>query len=517
MAKLELERKVGRLLLGRIPSTSLDAQYREALENGAIGGVTIFRENSESLEQLSMLVGEIVESSYHIPIISVDQEGGAVQRLDKAITPLPSPMALAACGDEDLLEKITCLSARQLKMLGVNCLLAPVLDVASNFVNPTVASRAFGSSPDLVGRFGQIVAESIAAEGIVPVGKHFPGHGSATEDSHFSLAINSDPIEMVWKKDLAPFKTALSSLPAVMVGHIWVKEIDEDRLPASLSRRVTHSILRDYLGFDGIVMTDDLIMKGVTGLFGLGEAAVMALEAGNDLLLVCGTIDETMEAHNAILSAVEEGRIPEAQLDQSLARLKRHFSKKPGTCSPSQARKFARLKRLVKEGERLSYSASLRGIAIVRGRIPELAGSNWTILVPDHPRYSFSIHRYLCEAIGLAVDDSTLTVKRYSVQPTFEEACDITEQMRGKNCILLTFRSLYHEDQLRLAQMVADVCLEKLAVSTDSPFDVLAMPDWPNVIATHDPSNQAMRALAQVLVTRTAPGTSPVQPDPIPV
>ncbi|MBX9668782.1 MAG: hypothetical protein K2X93_14240, partial [Candidatus Obscuribacterales bacterium] len=196
MAKLELERKVGRLLLGRIPSTSLDAQYREALENGAIGGVTIFRENSESLEQLSMLVGEIVESSYHIPIISVDQEGGAVQRLDKAITPLPSPMALAACGDEDLLEKITCLSARQLKMLGVNCLLAPVLDVASNYVNPTVASRAFGSSPDLVGRFGQIVAESIAAEGIVPVGKHFPGHGSATEDSHFSLAINSDPIEM---------------------------------------------------------------------------------------------------------------------------------------------------------------------------------------------------------------------------------------------------------------------------------------------------------------------------------
>ncbi len=517
MAKQELERKVGRLLLGRIPSTHLNAEYRGALEGGTVGGVTIFRENAESLEQLSMLIGEIVECSYHIPIIAVDQEGGAVQRLDRALTPLPSPMALAACGDEELVEKITCLSARQLKMLGVNCLLAPVLDVASNYVNPTVASRAFGISPDLVGQFGRIVAESISAEGIVPVGKHFPGHGSTMEDSHVSLAVNSDPIEMVWKRDLAPFKIALNSLPAVMVGHIWVQEIDEDRLPASLSRRITHSILRDYLGFEGIVMTDDLIMKGITNSFGLGEAALMALEAGNDLLLVCGTMEETMEAHGAILAALKEGRISEEQVDRSLERLKRHFAKKPSTCSPSQGRKFSRLQKLIKEGERLSFSASLRGIAIVRGRIPEISGSNWTLLVPDHPRYTFPIHRYLCEAVGVPVDDGILMLKRYSVQPTFEESREIARQVEGKNCILLTFRALYHDDQLRLAQMVADVCLEKLAVSTDSPFDVLAMPDWPNVIATHDPSNQAMRALAQALVTRTAPGTSPVQSDPVPV
>jgi len=514
--KQELEKQVGRLLIGRVPATDLTPEYKAALEAGTVGGICLFRENAETLEQLATLIGDAVSASSHVPVVCTDQEGGAVQRFDRAITPLPSAMALAASADEETVEKITCLSARQLKMLGVNCLLAPVLDVISNFANPIVSTRAFGISPDKVAKFGRIVAEAISAEGIVPVGKHFPGHGATTEDSHVALAINKLPVEALWKKDIAPFKTILDALPIVLTGHIWVSEIDEEPLPASLSPRITESILRGYLGFKGIVMTDDMVMKGITASFGLGEACVRAVEAGADLVLVCGSFAELQEAFDALLAAAKSGRISAERLEDSRKRIKEQFSKKPVTCDPEkQERKFTRLTKLIKDGERLSYTASIKGISILRGHIPELAGSKWTVLVPDHPRYSLDLHKHILETLG--VDESVIAVRRYPLQPSFNEATAITEEMKGQNVVFVTFRALHFEEQFRLAQMVADITREKVAVCTDTPFDLHGLPDWPNVLATHDPSDQAMKAMAQVFATRIATGSSPVQSDPVPV
>jgi beta-N-acetylhexosaminidase len=516
--KQELEKSVGRLLIGRVPSTALTPQYRKRLESGTVGGICLFRENAEKLEELANLIHEVVEASAHVPVVCTDQEGGAVQRFDRVITPLPSAMALAASNDEETIEKITSLSARQLKILGVNCLLAPVLDVISNFVNPIVCTRAFGNAPDKVAKYGRMVADAIAAEGIVPVGKHFPGHGSTTEDSHVALAINKLPVEAIWRKDLAPFKAILDSLPIVLTGHIWVSEIDEDPLPASLSRRVTHSILREYLGFKGIVMTDDMIMKGITAAYGLGEACVMSVEAGADLILVCGSEEELEEAYSALLAAARSGRISTARLKESKARIKTQFSKKPSTCPPdTQARKYSRLTKLVNEGARVSFTASVKGIAVLRGQIPELKGEKWTVLAPEHPRYTLDLYKYLIESLELQDKPEALELKRFPLEPSFEEAKAIAEEMTGKNCIFLAFRALHFEDQLRLGQMVADTCLSKVAVCVDTPFDVHGLPDWPNILATHDPSDQAMKALAHIFATRIATGASPVQSDPVPV
>src|SRR5690606_1274238 len=163
-----------------------------------------------------------------------------------------------------LVDKVTRLSAKQLGMLGFNCLLSPVLDVLTNPENPVVCTRAFSNEPYLVSRFGRIVAEAISAEGLVPVGKHFPGHGATGEDSHLSLAVNKLPAETVWKIDLTPFKACLDVLPAVLTAHVWVPCIDEEPVPASLSSRITGAVLRDYLEFDGLIMTDDMNMKGLT-------------------------------------------------------------------------------------------------------------------------------------------------------------------------------------------------------------------------------------------------------------
>jgi len=516
--KQDLEKNVGRLLIGRVPATTLTPEYRKRLQAGTVGGICFFRENAEQLQELATLVHDVVEASLHPPVVCTDQEGGAVQRFDRVISPLPSPMALAATADDDIVEKITSLSSRQLKLLGINCLLAPVLDVISNFVNPIVCTRAFGNAPDKVAKYGRLVAEAISAEGLVPVGKHFPGHGATTEDSHVALAINKLPVEKLWNTDLAPFKTILESLPIVLTGHIWCTEIDEEQVPASLSKRITHSILREYLGFKGIVMTDDMVMKGITSKYGLGEACVMAVEAGADLVLVCGSEDELEESFSALLAAAQSGRISAERLEESSERIKAHFNKKPTTCSPEHnPRKYARLEKLVCEGADLSFNASLKGIAIVRGGIPELQGQKWTLLIPEHPRYSMNLHEYLNAALGQVDKPDLLELRRYPLEPNFEEASLIAEELTGKNVVYLTFRALHFEDQLRLGQMVADVCQEKVAVCVDTPFDVHGLPDWPNVVATHDPSDQAMKALAQVFATRIATGVSPVQSETVAV
>lgn len=515
--KQELEKSVGRLLIGRVPATTLTPEYKKRLEDGTVGGICLFRENAEQLEQLATLIHDVVEASAHVPVVCTDQEGGAVQRFDRAITPLPSPMALAASNDEDTIEKITSLSARQLKMLGINCLLAPVLDVISNYVNPIVCTRAFGSAPDKVAKYGRLVAEAIAAEGVVPVGKHFPGHGSTTEDSHVALAVNKLPIESLWKTDLAPFKSILDSLPIVLTGHIWVTEIDEEPLPSSLSSRVTQSILREYLGFKGVVMTDDMVMKGITAAYGLGEACVMSVEAGADLILVCGSEDELEEAYSALLAAAREGRISPARLLESKDRIKALFNKKPATCPPEQqSRRYSRLTKLISEGARMSFTASVKGIAILRGRIPELRG-DWTVLAPDHPRYALDLHKFLSECSELQVRPDSISVKRFPLEPTFDQANEIADELTGKNVIFLAFRALHFEDQLRLGQMVADVCAEKVAVCVDTPFDIHGLPDWPNILATHDPSDQAIKALAHIFATGIATGASPVESDPVAV
>lgn len=522
----ELEQQVGRLIIGRLPGLDLPANFRAELERGTIGGITLFKENASTLEQLAELVHEIIESSLHVPVISVDQEGGAVQRFDHVLTPLPSPMALAAANDDALLERITSINAHQLKMLGLNCLLAPVLDVLTNPVNPIICTRGFSDKPGVVASRARIVASAIARQGLVPVGKHFPGHGATREDSHMALAVNKLPVEKIWKTDIAPFRACLDVLPVILTAHVWVEEIDEEPLPASLSKRVTQSVLRDYLGFDGIVMTDDMTMKGITDHYGLGEAVVMAVEAGADLVLACGKLEQAQEAYEHLLKAVIDGRISQERILASVKRIKKHFGKRPKSSSPTAHKKrFQQLSKDIVDSEPVSSAASARGVAVVRGRIPQILEGEWTVVAPKQPRYALDLHKFLVEQEQLQCSGDTISgagasrfhLERYELEPSYEEAHAISERCRGKNVVFLSFRCLVHDDQMRLGQMIADQCKGKIAVCTDTPFDTAGLPDWPNVIASHDPSEQAMQALAAVLFSGRATGLCPVQADPIPV
>ncbi len=504
----ELKQAAGRLIVGKVPGTVLDDESRHLLASGIMGGVTFFKDNALNLTQLSDLVFDIVDayasSNETLPFITVDQEGGAVQRFDHVITPLPSAMALAACQNSVVLKDITTINAQELKLLGFNCLLAPVLDVALNDKNPIVSTRAFSDDKNTVAALGKNVIETLKNQAILAVGKHFPGHGGTTDDTHLALAVNEKNLAELSSSELDPFKKNIAELPAMLTSHVWFSQIDTQPLPASLSYKVTTELLRQQLKFDRLVITDDLLMKAITSKWGLGQAAVMALEAGADILLTCGTANEIRSVHDAVIAAVESGRLTEERLEKSLTRLERallplskerYFHIRAGNRHDSIKKIEASLTR----NRLIALEASQQAISQLRGNLPNLTEGNWIIVSPDHPRYDLDLASF--------INRSSLKVSeiRYSLNPTLEECQTIQKQVSGHNCIFLTFRTAIYQEQILLANLLKSECHRTLAVATDAPFDANYLPHWENYLATFDPSSLAMEALSNTLCTGRKP------------
>ena len=317
LSTMTTEEKVGQLLIAGFYGTQAGEEVRSYIQDLHVGGVILYGRNVESAGQLLELTNGLKALAEDgIPLlISTDQEGGLVERMPPEVHRLPNaydapdPAALGrALGAE-------CAA------FGINTDFAPSLDIWSNPDNTVIGRRAFGSDQETVTERGGACLSALQETGTIPVVKHFPGHGDTAEDSHTDLPVVDKTPEALWQDELLPFQAAVQAgTPAVMVGHILVSQIDPER-PASLSPAVVTSLLREGLGFEGVVVTDDLTMGAVTQSYGLGEAAVLAVEAGCDLLLVCHEEGSVEEAYTALLEAVDSGRLSQDRLDQSVRRI----------------------------------------------------------------------------------------------------------------------------------------------------------------------------------------------------
>ena len=321
VAAMSTEQKVSQLLVAGIEGTQLGQDAVQAVQDYQVGGVILFGRNVESAWQLAELTNGLkdLNGDYTPLFLCVDQEGGRVDRMPPEVDDLPSAYDYIA-GGGDPLERGKVLSA-QCAAFGFNLDFSTCLDIWSNPDNTVIGDRAYGSDPDTVTRVGLAVNEGLEQGGVIPVVKHFPGHGDTSTDSHVDLPVVDKTAEQLKEFELIPFQAAIDEgTPCVMVAHILMTQIDPD-LPASLSPEVVTGLLRQELGFDGVVCTDDLTMGAISNTYGMGEAAVMAVEAGCDLLLVCHETDNLTAARDALLSAVDAGRISMERLDESVYRI----------------------------------------------------------------------------------------------------------------------------------------------------------------------------------------------------
>jgi beta-N-acetylhexosaminidase len=334
---MNLEHRIGQLLIIGLPGPQLDLMTRSLLQTIQPGGILLNTHNIESAQQVAELTSTIRSLIDVPPIIAVDQEGGRVDRLKHIFTPMPSADLLRASGEASVAGRMGEIAAEALRTLGFNVNFAPVLDIASDdAANNGLKGRYLGSNLAEVVRLGGAYLEGLQHGGIVGVGKHFPGLGAAVIDSHSDLPTIDRSREEILKNDIAPYTELFSKinarLNAVIIAHGHYPALDGPApLPSSLSKNVVTGLLREELGFKGLTITDDLEMGAITATRDLSEAAVMAIEAGIDMVMIATSHspDRATAAWEAMVNAAREGRITKTHISRSfdhLARIKSMLS-----------------------------------------------------------------------------------------------------------------------------------------------------------------------------------------------
>ena len=318
----EVRRAVSACLLPSFQGTTAPSFLREAIADG-LGGVCLFAGNIASPAALSELTAELRAQNPAL-LVAIDEEGGNVTRLDaRAGSDSPGNWALGAVDDLAATQRIAATIGGRLGALGINLNLAPDADVNNNPLNPVIGVRSFGADPELASRHVAAYVEGLQSRRVAACAKHFPGHGDTTRDSHQELPVVAVSREYLGEVELPPFRAAIAAgVRLIMTAHLVVPALDPDR-PATVSPAVLR-LLREELGFTGVVITDALEMKAVSATLGMGEAAVQALAAGADLLCLGarGLESQLAEVRDALLTAVESGRLPAERVLEAAGRVR---------------------------------------------------------------------------------------------------------------------------------------------------------------------------------------------------
>ena len=325
MSVRELRRHVGRLAIVGFRGHTVPPDLRALVAEFDLGGVIYFSRNVVEPRQLAELSREIAALARDWPLwISVDQEGGRVARLRTPFTEWPPVATLGRSGDAALAGRFAAALAAELTAVGINLDYAPVLDVHTNPANAVIGDRALSDRPDEVARLGVVLVETLQAAGIAACGKHFPGHGDTREDSHHELPLLDHDRRRLDAIELQPFRRAIAAdVASIMVAHLGLPAIDAER-PTSLAPAVVQTLLKDALGFAGMVVSDDLGMQAVSATRPLPVAAVDALVAGCDAVLLCdSSIDDQVRALEAIIHAAESSALTHTRIADAMARQQR--------------------------------------------------------------------------------------------------------------------------------------------------------------------------------------------------
>ncbi len=325
---LSLEQKVGQLFFIGIPGAEIDDSTRELLGEILPGGICLFARNIREAEQTRKLLDDITALLPVSPFLSIDQEGGLVDRLRRVVTPMPAANKIRSVAEAAKLGEIIALTLRS---LGFNMNFAPVVDVIDETraaYSNGLHSRAFGRDGEQVADLASAFLDSLQDHGIVGCLKHFPGLGASQVDSHEELPVVEISENELSEIDLYPYREMLSRAKSVMIAHAGypqhrLQETDKHGklLPSSLSRNFVTTILRDELQFDGLVITDDLEMGAIVKNYGIGDACKMAINAGADMLAICADPDKIVEGYRTVLAAAKSGDISTERIDESILRI----------------------------------------------------------------------------------------------------------------------------------------------------------------------------------------------------
>ncbi|PHJ13331.1 hypothetical protein IM42_00895 [Fervidobacterium sp. SC_NGM5_O18] len=482
-----------------IYGTELTKETRDVLAHIRPGSVILFSRNIVGPEQVRKLIDDISNFLGYKPIIAVDQEGGNVVRLKDGFNTLPSPMACAASRDVELFKKAVYLTSLEMRAVGVDWNLAPVVDINVNPLNPVIGIRSFGDEPEIVTKFSNAFVEASEEAGVATCLKHFPGLGSVSIDPHFDLPVINKTIDELLNFDLVPFKNVKCN--AWMPSHVYFPRIQKDGLPASLSSEIV-DIARIRLGFDGVIIVDDLLMGG-TGKFTIEEKTLKAFNAGNDILTICHEPEKQIRAFDNFCEYVNQNTDLKRRIIESLDRIENSFSK-------------------VKSHALFEHIDNGRFVREAKGTIDELVRKSITIVnLRDYslPLEEVDMVLTMLGVPGSPVVDQSLPVPQITQELSrlfnayFEIISDTKlpeiEKVKGKKILLFTF-DMYRSKSLVNFIKELDSYSKLLLIALKNPYDAFYSR---NSIVLYGSSATHQRILLDVLLGKVhAEGKLPVKP-----
>lgn len=512
---LTFEQSIGQHLVAGLHGTTLDDSFRNLVQTFKVGNVILFKRNIKNTRQLRRLCTDIrnliLEETGVEPLVTIDEEGGMVSRLHDQATHIPGAMAIGATGDQGNAFTAGRIVAEELRALGIQCNLSPVLDINSNRLNPVIGVRSFSDNPDNVAEFGTAMYRGLADGKVLSVAKHFPGHGDTAIDSHKGLPLIEKTKEELLECELVPFIAAIEAgIPAIMTSHILFPGIEESSVPATLSRAVVTDLLRNELGYKGLVFSDCLEMGAIVDHFGTVHSAVEAIKAGVDLILISHTHQLVEEAFKAIADSFSNSYLDWEEHERSIGRILSAKETYPLTDLPST--------KDVGSEEHKNVAKAIMARAICVGNLPleespELGEHPLfmgcrpfhTTLASDGETVIEPFAEWMADHIG---GRATITGE----DPTKEDIIALMEETRGATSIVIgTYNGHMKKGQLALANAMAGTGLPTIVVSLRNPYDLLYLAENIHSFAAFEYTPLAFEAIRCVLTKeRSATGVLPV-------
>lgn len=527
--QLSLEQKIGQLFICGFQGLQADEQITTLIKDYHVGGTIYFRRNIESVSQLAALSASLQtlsRSNSEIPLfISIDQEGGMVARLDhEGMSRIPGNMTLGAADDLRLTEDIAVLAAKEMLALGINFNFAPCLDVNNNPANPVIGVRSFGENPEQVSAHGNAAIRGYQQTGVIATAKHFPGHGDTAVDSHRGLAVVPHDKDRLSRVELLPFREAIAAgVDAIMTAHVIFPAFEPDAIPATLSRRVLTELLREELGYEGVIVTDCLEMHAISKSCGVPEGAVRAIEAGADLILVSHTLEDQIASIKAVRDAVLSGRISEDRIERSLERvLTLKLKRISAGMAPKEVEAGGVRIPLTpsEESEALLTELAQQSVTLVKdnGNLPLDCTKPIMVVWPelrhrtevDEP----AVHRYtLADALSSYGDDIRLFL--IGTDPSDTEIQMVLKQSEDvEQIVVVTYTA---EGEIPEGQSVLVNALNQMhgsrmiVAASRNPYDINAFPEIGTYLCIYENRSFSLDALAKVLTGGLIPrGKLPV-------
>ncbi|WP_145148925.1 beta-N-acetylhexosaminidase [Paenibacillus xylanexedens] len=531
---LTLEQKVGQLLMCGFHGQHADEQITRLIRDHHVGGVIYFRRNVQSVDQLTRLSEElrgIAGEAGDLPLmISVDQEGGMVARIDKeGVTQVPGNMALGATGNPDYTLECARILGRELKRTGIDMNLAPVVDVNNNALNPVIGVRSYGENAESVAAHGAAAITGYQSQGIAATAKHFPGHGDTAVDSHLGMVTVPHDRNRLEQIELLPFRRAIEAgVDAIMTAHVIFPAIEPEPIPATLSRKVLTGLLREEMGFEGIIITDCLEMHAISKPYGVAEAAIRAVEAGADLILVSHTLQDQVAAVEAIIEAVRTGRISEEIINKALERIitwkaARCGYRETGLVSPetNETAEAVNIEPVdsTESIESTLFNIASNSITVVHneGLLPLDPEQDVYVIWPEVVQRTEVDEPWShTDSLGVALSQlrGRVRERKITTQPSYDEADRILKDvLEAEQVIVCTYTSSGHlpKGQRYLVEKLSENH-SLIVVALRNPYDLLEISLPGSYVCTYENTPTVVRALSLVLTGELEPtGSLPVR------